>query len=150
MSNTNVTYPPPIDVIPHRPPFLFIDHVSNLTDDSIEAWQKFAITESFFTGHFPQKPIVPGVILVEAMAQALAYWALLSRQNHWVLLTGIEQAKFMQQVLPDETVSIRVQIKKIRKGLVWAEATCWREEACVCKAELKGYLQAKNNDDSSI
>ena len=91
---------------------------------------------------------MPGVILVEAMAQALAYWALLSRQNHWVLLTGIEQAKFMQQVLPDEALLIRVQIKKVRKGLVWAEATCWREETCVCKAELKGYLQAKTSDDS--
>ena len=61
--------PKPIDILPHRPPFLFLDRVSKLEESSVVGWRFFGESEYFFEGHFPQRPVVPGVILLESMAQ---------------------------------------------------------------------------------
>ena len=138
--------PLPIEILPHRPPFLFLDEVIECEEDQVVGRRMFTEKDSFFKGHFPNNPLVPGVVLIEALGQTLAYWALRRHPNHWVLLTGVERAKIMKPVRPNEVIEFRVKIIKAKMGLVIAEGSCYRESnktVEVARAQIKGFLQNK-------
>ena len=137
--------PHPTKVIPHRVPFLFLDRVSLCQDMEICGHYRFTENNPIFDGHFPEQAIVPGVLILEGGAQTLAYWALSQKPNHLVLLTGVDQAKWNTQVLPEEDIIYKVKVLKIKLGLVIANLKVYVNEKEVCQAQIKGYLKSKSS-----
>ena len=131
--------PDPAALLPHAPPFLFIDEVTAMDESSVVARRTFRADEAFFAGHFPGRPIVPGVLLLEAMSQAFAYLVLARHAAENVYLTGVDRARFRTPVLPGHTVELRVEILSQRMGLVVAKAQALVEGRKVADARLTGY-----------
>jgi len=134
------TFPAPMDVIPHRPPFLFVDRCLTCSDDRIVAEYHFTGEEAFFAGHFPGTPVVPGVILIEGLAQSLAYLALRECDEDMVVLTGVEADKIRRPVRPGETVQYSVQVIRKRLKIVVAEGLVEVDGQRVLRAKLKGFV----------
>ncbi len=132
--------PTPTDVLPHRPPFLFVDRCLECTDDRVVAEYDFTGDEAFFAGHFPGNPVVPGVLLIEGLAQSLAYLALRNSDDDMVVLTGVEADKIRRPVRPGETVRYTVQIIRKRMKLMMAEGIVEVGEERVLRAKLKGFM----------
>jgi beta-hydroxyacyl-ACP dehydratase FabZ len=112
-------------VIPHRFPFLMIDRVIELGDDKVVALKNVSANEPYFAGHFPGHPIMPGVLQVEAMAQAGAVLALNQMaepgQSPLVFFMGIDKVKFRRPVVPGD--QLRLEVTPLRKGgAIWKMA----------------------------
>src|SRR5438874_6431329 len=107
-------------ILPHRFPFLLIDRVIDLTrKQRIVALKNVTINEPFFAGHFPGVPIMPGVLIVEAIAQAggaLLLTEIADRHNKLMVFTGIERARFRRPVVPGDQLRIEVEVKAWREG----------------------------------
>src|SRR3954454_13082744 len=105
-------------ILPHRYPFLLIDRVvEHERRQRIVAIKNVTINEPFFAGHFPNMPIMPGVIIIEAMAQAggtLLLSEIEDRDNKLVVFTGVERARFRRPVVPGDQLRIEVQVKSWR------------------------------------
>jgi 3-hydroxyacyl-[acyl-carrier-protein] dehydratase len=134
----------PTDLLPHRPPFLFIDEVLECTSTFARACRQFRADESFFRGHFPGQPIVPGVLLLEGMAQTFAYLALHGDAEAAVYLTGVDRARFRRPVLPGQVVEFAVRLEDRRLGVVRARAEATVAGARVADATLMGHLAHPN------
>ncbi|MCA9524842.1 MAG: 3-hydroxyacyl-ACP dehydratase FabZ [Myxococcales bacterium] len=132
--------PPPEDILPHRPPFLFLDRVLSCGEGEAVAERCFGPEEPFFAGHFPELPVVPGVILVEALAQTLAYLVLRDRPGEIILLTGVDACRIRRAVRPGEIVTFSVRIERVRLGLAQASGRATVGEERVLEAKLSGYL----------
>lgn len=127
----------------HRYPFLLVDRVTNLIPgESITALKNVTINEPFFNGHFPNQPIMPGVLIIEALAQAtgLLGFKTMSENpsdNLLYVLAGIEKAKFKQQVVPGDQLVLSAKVLR-QKGSVWIyETHAHVEEKLVASAEIK-------------
>jgi len=111
-------------ILPHRYPFLLIDRVVEVEGDRrIVAIKNVTINEPFFVGHFPDAPVMPGVMIVEAMAQAGAIMGLLhcspeTIQNSLVYFIGIDEARFRRPIVPGDQLRIEVDVLR-HKGRVW-------------------------------
>src|SRR2546428_2668229 len=105
-------------ILPHRYPFLLIDRVIDLTrKERIVAIKNVTINEPFFAGHFPQMPIMPGVLIVEAIAQAggaLLLTEIEGRHEKLMMFTGIERARFRRPVVPGDQLRLEVEVKAWR------------------------------------
>lgn len=109
--------------LPHRAPFVFVDKVLSLADEAIEAVKLVSFNEPYFQGHFPSQPVMPGVLIVEAMAQAAG---LLMVYKHDVSFTeatpfylaSIKQARFKRVVRPGDSLVLKITLEKHR-GAVW-------------------------------
>lgn len=134
-----ITLPPPMDVIPHRPPFLFIDRVLICTAERVVAERTFHPDEPFFAGHFPGRAIVPGVLLLEGLAQTMAYGVRLGKPGAEVLLTGLEKTRFRHPVVPGDTVTFEVVPVRTLLGVTTAEGTVRLDGRRVASAIVKGY-----------
>lgn len=131
----------PIEVLPHRPPFLFLDRIVEHDDTRAVGERTFPADEPFFAGHFPGDPIVPGVILIEGLAQTLAWLALTRTGGGTVLLTGVDGCRIRRPVRPGETVTYTVRIERSRRNMVIAEGEVDVAGARVLSATLKGFIQ---------
>jgi len=113
-------------LIPHRPPFLLVDRVVTLEPGRrILAWKSVTINEPFFQGHFPGAPVMPGVLILEALAQAAAVLAVRSipeeeARSKLTYLMAIDGARFRKPVVPGDRLELAVEILK-RKGPVWKQ-----------------------------
>jgi 3-hydroxyacyl-[acyl-carrier-protein] dehydratase len=113
-------------LIPHRPPFLLVDRVLAWEKDaSITALKSVTMNEPFFVGHFPGHPVMPGVLILEALAQAAALLACLSmrpeeRTDKVTYLMGIDGARFRRPVVPGDRLELKVTVTK-HKGSVWKQ-----------------------------
>jgi 3-hydroxyacyl-[acyl-carrier-protein] dehydratase len=129
-------------LLPHRSPFLFVDVIDEISDQRIVARHVFKDTEFFFAGHFPQYPVVPGVILIETMAQAggagLRKAGVLGGDALFFLAT-VDKAKFRRQVRPNEEVRLEIEnlrvsgkmIKQAGKAYVGTELAAEAEWLCL-------------------
>ncbi|MDH3753752.1 MAG: 3-hydroxyacyl-ACP dehydratase FabZ [Acidimicrobiia bacterium] len=132
-------HPAPVDVLPHRAPFLFLDGVS-LVEPGIaaEGWWQLTGDEYFFAGHFPGRPTLPGVLMCEAIAQLGAYVVLLDEAmaGKLALFGGLDKARFRRQVVPGERLDLRIDVGRLsaRAGRATGRASVDGEKAC--EAEL--------------
>jgi 3-hydroxyacyl-[acyl-carrier-protein] dehydratase len=135
--------------LPHRDPFLFVDRIIELEPYKRAVGLKsVTYNEPFFRGHFPERPIMPGVLILEAMAQVagvLAFYSLGGRRDHIPLFTAIDKAKFRAPVVPGDQLRLEVDVMRRRSDRVWA----FRGHASVngklaAEAELQAMIIAES------
>ncbi len=134
-----------IATLPHRYPFLLIDRVLEMKEfEYVKAVKNVTINEPFFPGHFPGEPIMPGVLIIEAMAQAAAYLAIKSAKDipgrKIPLFAGIDGAKFKRPVTPGDTLTLELKVTKTRQRIWWLEGTATVNGELACKAEITAVL----------
>jgi 3-hydroxyacyl-[acyl-carrier-protein] dehydratase len=143
-------------ILPHRYPFLLIDRVIDMTPrERIVAIKNVTINEPFFQGHFPGLPIMPGVLIVEAIAQAggaLLLTEVEDRAHKLMLFTGIERARFRRPVVPGDQVRIEVEVKSWRMNAVRMEGKAFvgekrvAEATVTCQLVSRGVAQPDNSE----
>ncbi len=129
------------ELLPHRYPFCFVDRVVELVDGQrVVAWKNVSLNEPFFPGHFPGQPVMPGVLVCEALAQAaalLAHRTLRAEQNDKVVvLSGIDGARFRRPVFPGDRLLLEVRVVRRRSPLWKFQAVAKVEGVVVVEAEL--------------
>jgi 3-hydroxyacyl-[acyl-carrier-protein] dehydratase len=134
-----MTLPRPEDVLPHRPPFLFVSAVTAVEPGvSANGYWELSAEEPFFAGHFPGRPTLPGVLMVESLAQLGGIAVLLDERytGKLPLFGGIERARFRRQVLPGDKLELEVTMDRLsaRAGKGHGKASVGGQTAC--EAEL--------------
>ena len=131
-------------LIPHRDPFLFVDTCEIIIPGEHAKSEKlFSANEYFFKGHFPGNPIVPGVIIVEAMAQTagiVVSYKLKEFKDKSVLFMSVNKAKFRKPIFPDEIVSFEVKFINSVRDVYKFEGTCYKGDVKVSEAEFSAMI----------
>lgn len=126
-------------IIPHRYPFLLLDRILELEPGARAVGEKLVtINEPFFQGHFPANPIMPGVLIVEALAQAgaVAALSLPEYQGRMVFFAGIDKVRFRRPVRPGDTLRLEVTLEKMRRGVGKGSGKATVADAVACEGEL--------------
>ncbi|NMH59704.1 3-hydroxyacyl-ACP dehydratase FabZ [Alteromonas ponticola] len=127
-----------LDLLPHRYPFLLVDRVTDyVTGESIKAYKNITINEPCFMGHFPGQPIFPGVLILEAMAQAAGVlgFKTMGKSDKLYLYAGIDNARFKRPVVPGDRLDFDVELVKEKRG-IWkfrGKASVNGEDACIAE-----------------
>ena len=130
-----------MELLPHRYPFLLVDRVIEVEPGvSLTAIKNVTINEQFFQGHFPGQPIMPGVLILEAMAQATGLLAFSSQvdthKTSMYILVGIDKARFRGQVLPGDQLQLKISLKRNMRGIGMFECRALVEDKVVAEAEI--------------
>lgn len=128
-----------METIPHRHPFMLIDTIEELEEGSRAVGKKcVSFNEPYFAGHFPGNPVMPGVLIIEALAQvgAVAILGLPEWKGKTAYFVGIDKARFKQKVHPGDVLMLETKIVKIKGPIGVGEATATVNGKPVCKAEL--------------
>lgn len=134
MENTDIQ-----KILPHRYPFLLVDRIVEIEEGKRAVGIKnVTINEPFFQGHFPENPIMPGVLIVEAMAQvgAVAILSLEEYKGRLAVFTGIERMKFRKQVIPGDTLIMEAELTALKMGVGKAKVCAKVNEKIAAEGEL--------------
>jgi UDP-3-O-[3-hydroxymyristoyl] N-acetylglucosamine deacetylase/3-hydroxyacyl-[acyl-carrier-protein] dehydratase len=139
------------NILPHRPPFLLVDRIIEMTESSVLAVKNVTMNESFFVGHFPDEPVMPGVLQVEAMAQSGGILALSSvpdPKEYIAYFLKIENAKFRHKVVPGDTLIFKLELASpIRRGICHMKGYAYVGDRIVTEAELFAQLVKKKKEE---
>src|SRR5271163_4798433 len=141
------------DILPHRYPMLLVDAIVELEEDRIVGIKNVTVNEPFFVGHFPEFPVMPGVLVVEAMAQVAGVLVLKSipdRKNKLVLLASIEQAKFRRPVRPGDQLRIEMKLTRRKASIAKMHGTATVDGLVVAEAEMMCKLADRNPQTPQI
>lgn len=138
-----------MDILPHRPPFLLIDKIIELSESHVVGVKSVTMNEPFFVGHFPGAPVMPGVLQVEAMAQAggiLALSTVPDPENYLTYFLKIESVKFKQQVVPGDTIIFKLSLSEpIRRGIVQMHGESYVGNKLVSEAQMMAQIVKVKN-----
>ena len=141
-----------MEMLPHRFPFLLIDRVVELSDelDRVVAIKNVTMNEPFFVGHFPEEPVMPGVLIVEAMAQCsgiLVLGDVPDPENYSTYFMKIDGVKFKRKVVPGDTLQFEIHLMEpIRRGVAVVEAKAFVGETLACEAVLMAQVVKNKNN----
>lgn len=130
-----------MEYLPHRYPFLLVDRVVDIDEGkTLTAIKNVSINEPFFQGHFPGLPIMPGVLLLEALAQATGLLSFISmgdgHKSKIYMLVGIDKARFRGQVVPGDQVTLKVSLKRNMRGIGMYQCEAMVDGELVAEAEM--------------
>jgi 3-hydroxyacyl-[acyl-carrier-protein] dehydratase len=135
-------------ILPHRYPFLLVDRVLEVDAESIKAYKNVTANEEFFNGHFPGQPIMPGVLQVEALAQAGAIMLMSQSEdpeNTLMVFTGINKCKFRKQVVPGDQLMLEVELGSKKRNFVTMTGKATVDGKVACELEASAALVQREN-----
>lgn len=130
-------------VMPHRYPFLLIDRVLEMGESTIRAIKNVTINEPHFLGHFPEVPVMPGVLIIEAMAQAggfLLFSQIDDREDKLFYFTGIDKCRFRKPVVPGDQLIFEIEVVAKRRSFAKIHGRALVDDEVVCEAEMMSAL----------
>ncbi|MAN49835.1 MAG: UDP-3-O-[3-hydroxymyristoyl] N-acetylglucosamine deacetylase [Flavobacteriales bacterium] len=134
-----------MEILPHRPPFLFLDKIIELSNNHVVGVKNVTMNEDFFIGHFPKSPVMPGVLQIEAMAQAggiLILNTVPDPKNYLTYFMKIDNVKFKQKVIPGDTLIFRLDLASpIRRGICHMTGNAYVGDKIVMQAELMAKIE---------
>ncbi len=136
-----------MSILPHRPPFLLIDRIIEMSKNHVVGMKNVTMNENFFVGHFPEAPVMPGVLIVEAMAQTggvLVLSTVSDPENYLTYFMKMDKVKFKHKVLPGDTLFFKCElITPIRRGICHMQANAYANGKLVAEAELMAQIAKK-------
>lgn len=137
-------------LLPHRPPFLLIDKILELSDSHVVGLKNVSMNEPFFVGHFPKEPVMPGVLQIEAMAQTGGILVLANvpdPENYSTYFVKIDNVKFKKKVVPGDTIIFKIElIEPIRRGIVHMQGYGYVGDSVAVEAELMAQVAKTKTD----
>jgi beta-hydroxyacyl-ACP dehydratase FabZ len=137
------------EIIPHRYPFLFVDKIIEYTSDSIVGVKNVSANEPFFQGHFPNDPIMPGVLILEAMAQTggiLVFKVFPQYINKPFYFAGLDKVRFRKPVRPGDRLVMKVKLQKQRGGFFKMLGEAFVDDVLVAEAELMANIDLNSGE----
>lgn len=134
-------------ILPHRYPFLLVDRILNFEENKIEGLKNVTINEPFFQGHFEGNPIMPGVLILEAMAQVggVLLLNIVDRpEDHWVYFLAIDKARFRKPVTPGDQIIFKLEMMSLKRNICKMYGRAFVEDVLVAEAEMVASLVERN------